>query len=110
MLKFSVNKCTSLLPFPSLSVFCPQACMAIVEAISEGKHVQKEDLLLLGQLPDTTNGQFYSLIRPFLMCLKSDPVVTLLTLEESQQQEASLEELFDRFEKEECAEVCGGID
>ena len=84
--------------------------MEIVEAISEGQHVQKEDLLLLGQLPDTTNRQFYSLISPFLICLKSDPVVTLLTLEDSQQQETSLEELFERFEKEESAEVCGGID
>ena len=84
--------------------------MEIVEAISEGQRVQKEDLLLLGKLPDTANRQFYSLISPFLICLKSDPVVTLLTLEESQQQEASLEELFERFEKEESAEVCGGID
>ena len=81
-----------------------------MKALLEGQHVQKEDLLLLEQLPDVTNGQFHYQFRCFLLHLKSDPVVTLLTLQESQQQETSLEELFERFEKEDSAEVCGGID
>ena len=93
-----------------LSLFCPQACVEMVEALSAGKHAQKENLLLPGQLPDITNEQFYSLLRKFLVQLKSDPVVTLLTLQESQQQEVSLEELFETFQKEDSAEVCGGID
>ena len=93
-----------------LSLFCPQACVEMVEALSAVKHAQKENLLLPGQLPDITNEQFYSLLCKFLLQLKSDPVVTLLTLQESQQQEVSLEELFETFEKEDSAEVRGGID
>ena len=81
-----------------------------MKALREGQHVQKEDLLLLEQLPDVTNAQFHHHFRCFLLHLKSDPVVTLLMLQESQQQETSLEELFETFEKEDSAEVRGGID
>ena len=37
--------------------------------------------------------------------MKKDPVVSLLTLKESQQQETSLEELFEKAETEDSAEV-----
>ena len=63
--------------------------------------------MLLGQLPDAKHGygQFHSLLRSFLLPMKKDPVVSLLTLKESQQQETSLEELFEKAETENSAEV-----
>ena len=63
--------------------------------------------MLLGRLPDPIHGhlKFYSVLRSFLLSMRSNPVVTLLILQESQQQEASLEELFERAEKEDSAEV-----
>ena len=85
--------------------------MQTVEELSAGQHVPEEDLVLLGKLPDATQGygQFYSQLRSFLLPLKSDPVVTFLILQESQQQEASLEKLFERAEKEDSAEVCSNV-
>ena len=82
--------------------------MEAVEALSAGKHVSEEDLVLLGQLPDPTqgHGHLFTLIRTFLLPMKSNPVVTLLTVQESQQQKASLEQLFERAETEDSAEVC----
>ena len=82
-----------------------------MERLVEGQDITKEDLVLLGQLPDPTHdsGQFYSQLRSFLLSMKSDPLVTLLILPESQQQEASLEQLFERAETENSAEVCCSI-
>ena len=76
-----------------------------------GQHVTKEDLVLLGQLPDYRHNQrqFYSQLCSILLPMKRDPVVTLLTLQKSHQQEASLEELFERAEVEDSAEVWDGI-
>ena len=76
-------------------------------ALSSGQHVPLKDLVLLGQLPDAKHGygQFHSLLRSFLLPMKKDPVVSLLTLKESQQQETSLEELFEKAETENSAEV-----
>ena len=73
-----------------------------------GQHVTEEDLTLLGQLPDPRkgHGQFYHEMRSILLRVKSDPVVTLLALHESQEQEASLEKLFQRSQAEDNAEVC----
>ena len=83
-------------------------CVEAVEALSAGKHVSEEDLVLLGQLPDPTQGHrhLFTLIRTFLLPMKRNPVVTLLTLQESEQQKASLEQLFEREETEDSAEVC----
>ena len=66
--------------------------------------------MLVGQLPHASPGhvQFHSLLRSILLPMKNDPVVALLTLQESQQQEMSLEELFERAEVEDNAEVCSG--
>ena len=97
-----------MLPLSFLPPFLlPQTCVEAVEALSAGKHVSEEDLVLLGQLPDAIQGHrhLYTLIRSFLLPMKSDPVVTLLTLPESKQQEASLEQLFERAETEDSAEV-----
>ena len=87
--------------------------MQLVEALSAGKDVTEEDLILLGQLPDPKHGQeqrqFYCELRSSLLSMKSDPLVTLLILPESQQQKTSLEQLFERAETENSAEVCGSI-
>lgn len=87
--------------------YTPQVCIQAVEALSAGQDVPEEDLMLLGQLPDATHGygQFYSLLRSFLLPMKNDPVISLLTLKESQQQEVSLENLFEKAEKEDNADV-----
>ena len=97
----------SILPLLLLS-FQPQMCVEAVEALSAGKHVSEEDLVLLGQLPDPTQDHrhLFTLIRTFLLPMKRNPVVTLLTLQESEQQKASLEQLFEREETEDSAEVC----
>ena len=100
----------SPLSSPSSSSFPPflsQACVQTVEALSAGQPITEEDLVLLGQLPDPIYGykQFYSMLRFFLLSMRSNPVVTLLMLQESQQQEVSLEELFERAEVEDSAEV-----
>ena len=87
----------------------PQVCVKVMERLVKGHDVTKEELVLLGQLPDPTHGrgQFYCQLRSILLSMKSDPVVTLLILPESQQQKASLEQLFERAEEEDSAEVCG---
>ena len=79
-----------------------------MEALSAGQSITEEDLVLLGQLPDSIHGhwQFYSVLRSFLLSMRSNPVVTLLILQESLQEEVSLEELFERAEVEDSAEVC----
>ena len=88
--------------------FCLQTCLEAVEALSAGKHVSEKDLVLLGQLPDAIQGHrhLYTPIRSFLLPMKSDPVVTLLKLQEPEQQQASLEQPFERAETEDSAEVC----
>ena len=87
--------------------------MQLVEALSAGKDVTEEDLILLGQLPDPIHGQgqrqFYCELRSSLLSMKSDPLVTLLILPASQQQKTSLEQLFERAETENSAEVCGSL-
>lgn len=97
----------SLTPFVLSSIF--QVCAQTMERLIAGQYVTKEELLQ--QLPDPPDDyrKFYSLLRSILLSMKSDPVVTLLTLQESQQQEASLEELFERAENENSAEVCSFV-
>ena len=75
-----------------------------MERLVAGQDITKEDLVLLGQLPDPIHdrGQFYSQLRSGLLSMKSDPVITFLI----KQQEASLEQLFERAETENSAEVC----
>ena len=81
----------------------------MMEELIAGQDVTKE--ALLGQLPDPPDvyRQFYSKLHSIVLSMKSDPVVTLLILPESQQQEASLEELFERAEKEGSAKVCSFV-
>ena len=82
--------------------------MQLVEALSAGEDVTEKDLILLGQLPDP-QGQFYCQLRSCLHSMKSDLLVPLLILPRSQQQKASLEQLFERAETENSAEVCGSM-
>jgi len=78
-----------------------------MKKLIEGQYVTEEDLILLGQLPDPKDGcgQFYSKLRSILLPVMNDPVVTLLALHESQEQEASLEKLFERAREENSAKV-----
>ena len=78
-----------------------------MEAPSAGQHVPEKNLVSLGQLPDTSHGQFHSVLCSIILPMKSDQVMALLTLQESQHQEASLEELFEQAEIEDTAEVGG---
>ena len=79
-----------------------------MERLVAGEDVTEEDLILLGQLPDPTGQvQFYCQLNSILLSMRSDPLVTLLILPESQQQKASLEQLFERAQTENSAEVCG---
>ena len=96
---------SSLFPVPS----SPQVCARTMERLVAGEDVTEEDLILLGQLPDPTygKGQFYCQLNSILLSMRSDPLVTLLILPESQQQKASLEQLFERAQTENSAEVCG---
>ena len=86
-------------------------CVQLVEALNEGQDVTEEDLILLGQLPDPTleQEQLYCGLRSILLKMKSHPLLTLLILPESQQQKASLKQLFERAETEDGAEVCGTV-
>ena len=79
--------------------------------LNEGQNVTEKDLILLGQLPDLTHGQgqFYRQLHSILLSMKSHPLVTLLILPESQQQKASLEQLFEWAETEDSAEVCDTV-
>ena len=100
----------SLLFIPSFPL-PPQMCAQTMKKLIAGHHVTKEDLVLLGQLPNRRHDQrqFYSLLRSILLPMKRDPVVTLLALQKSHQQEVSLEELFERAEVEDSAEVWSSI-
>jgi len=97
--------------FFSLLPPLPKVCVNVMERLVAGQDITKEDLVLLGQLPDPKHdpAQFYSQLRPRVLSMKSDPLVTLLILPESQQQKASLEQLFERAETENSAEVCCSI-
>ena len=80
--------------------------MQAVETLSVSQHVPVENLVKLGLLPGAKDGHFYSQLREMLLPMKCDPVVALLTLQEPQ---ASLEQLFERAETENTAEVCTGV-
>ena len=72
------------------------------------QYVPKENLVLLGQLPHGRR-QLYSALLSILLTMRSDPVVTLLTLQKSQQEEVSLEQLFKEADEENSVEVCNSI-
>jgi len=84
-----------------------QACVSIVEAISAGKPVTEDDLILLGQLPDANSStrRFYTTLRTHLLSMQDDPVLSLLTLK-AQGAERSLDDLFSTCREVDTAEVC----
>ena len=92
----------------SLLPFLPKVCVQTMEMLIAGQHVPKENLVLLGQLPHGRR-QLYSVLLSFLLPMRCDPVVTLLTLQKSQQEEVSLEKLFKKADEAKSVEVCNSI-
>lgn len=81
--------------------------MQTVERISGGQHAREQDLLLVCQLPDpnATTGRVHTTLRDHLLRMRSDPVITLLSLEASRGKEEHLEELFEQALNEDSSEV-----
>ena len=85
-------------------MFFVQSCVQAVENITSGvKDIDKDGLLLLCNLPDSSRGKLFSQLRTMLLPMKNDPVVALLTLKNKYS--LSVEELFDEAELNETAEV-----
>ena len=84
-----------------------QACVSIVEAISAGKPVTEDDLILLGQLPDANSStqRFYTTLRTHLLSMQDDPVLSLLTLKVQGRERRSLDDLFSTCRDVDTAEV-----
>lgn len=79
-----------------------QTCVQTVENINSGsENIDKDDLLLLCQLPDGSRGKLFSQLRTMLLPMKDDPVVALLTLKDG----VSVEDLFDEAVLNETPEV-----
>ena len=78
-----------------------------MERISAGQHAKEQDLLLVCQLPDpnTTTGRIHSTLRDHLLRMRTDPVITLLTLKESRGKGEHLEDLFAQSLDEDSSEV-----
>ena len=76
----------------------------MVEKLSSGCQVTEEELVILGQLPDTntTSGKFFSVLRNHLLSMRNDPVISLLMIEG---EEHSLEKRFQSAYSEDTAEV-----
>ena len=80
-----LNNDISLLSIPELppkSLEEYQGCMESVATISAGKAIREEDLILIGELPDSSSpdGQFYSVMREEILKLVEDPVLSLIEL------------------------------
>ena len=86
----------------------PQACVHIVEAISAGQPVKEDDLILIGNLPDSKDQEsrkFHTTLCNHLLGMEQDPVLSLLTLRVKGGKGKRLEELFERCRAERSAEV-----
>ena len=77
-----------------------------MEAISAGKSVTEDNLILIGQLPDvdSSSQQFYTTLRTYLLSMQDDRIWSLLTLK-TQGAERSLDELFSTCRKVDTVEV-----
>lgn len=84
-----------------------QTCVSIGEAISAGKPVTKDDLILIGQLPDANSStwQFYTTLRTHLLSMQDDLVLSLLTLKVSGGERRSLDDLFSTCREVDTVEV-----
>ena len=75
--------------------------------MSAGEHVSEDSLLYLCQLPDGSHGQLYTQLKEYLLPMKDDPVVALLTLRESHfKRHVTIEQLFEKAQQDGNAEVC----
>lgn len=73
--------------------------------MSAGEHVSEDSLELLCQLHDG-NHQLYTQLKDYLLPMKDDPVVALLTLRESHfKSHVSIEQLFEKAQEEDSPEV-----
>ena len=77
-----------------------QTCLEIVEAIASGREVSISDLIILGQLPDSTteSGLFYSRLRTLLLDMATNPAVALLKLSSDKGKEETTSSLDDVFQ------------
>ena len=68
------------LPPKSLEEY--QGCLDSIATISAGKAIREEDLILIGEVPDSSSpdGQFYSVMRDEILKLVDDPVLSLIEL------------------------------
>lgn len=84
-----------------------QDCVSKVEAISAGKPVTEEDLILIGQLPDTHSStqQFYTTICTHLLSMQNNPFLFLLTLNVRGEEGWSLDDLFSTCRETNTVEV-----
>ena len=82
-----------------------QTCVEIVEAISCRQEVSIDDLIILGQIPDssTDSGQFYSHLKTLLLNMATNPAIALLNgVEEAT---SSLDDEFELARTSNSAEV-----
>ena len=72
----------SALELPPKSLEEYQGCLDSIATISAGKAIREEDLILIGELPDSSSpdGQFYSVMRDEILKLVDDPVLSLIEL------------------------------
>ena len=81
----------STLELPPKSLEEYPGCMDSITTISAGKAIREEDLILIGELPDSSSpdGQFYSVMREEILKLVDDPVLSLIELR-SEDKEAGM--------------------
>ena len=85
-----------------------QTCLEIVEAITTGRDVSVQDLVILGQLNDRdpSKGNFYNRLRELLLDMENNPAIALLKLPSTAKgQEPPLPAMFELARKDTSSEV-----
>ena len=79
-----------------------QACLKIVEAITAGKDVTVDELIMLGQLKDrdANKGLFYNRLREILMNMEKDPAIALLKTPGKNGQYGPMDDYFEQAKKD----------
>ena len=117
----SIRRMLGDLPAESLDNY--QACIQTMHNIAGGKEVMEEELVVMGKLPDasSSSGTFHSKLREHMLKMADDPARALLYLPlkkkkqeggskeeeegEEEQGRKKLNDLFERTEHEDTAEV-----
>ena len=74
--------------------------------MSRGENIKEETMLQLCELPNGMNGTLHKIILTKLKFMRNNPVVTLLTLRDSDDKnEVSLEKMFAHADSEDMPEV-----